>query len=122
MPVRSNTCTKLEHVFERIKDQANRCSNGVSPPLTLAGAAPLWPIFLVVIGGALAGGLLASVLAVLSIRYRVDQIIAGVAINLFVLGLTSYVSSQVFSEYRFLNNAPVFRAIAARSIGLGKSV
>ena len=40
-----------------------------------------------------------------------DQIIAGVFINLFVLGLTSYISSQVFQEYRALNNAPVFRAV-----------
>jgi simple sugar transport system permease protein len=39
-----------------------------------------------------------------------DQIIAGVVINLFVLGVTSYVSSQVFQPYRYLNNAPVFRA------------
>ncbi len=31
-------------------------------------------------------------------------------INLFVLGVTSYVSSQVFQQYRFLNNAPVFRS------------
>ena len=28
--VRSNTCTKLEHLFERIKHHANICSNGVS--------------------------------------------------------------------------------------------
>jgi hypothetical protein len=32
MTVRSNTCTKLEHVFERFKDRANICSNGVSRP------------------------------------------------------------------------------------------
>jgi simple sugar transport system permease protein len=42
----------------------------------------------------------------------VDQIIAGVAINLLVLGLTAYASSQVLTEYRFLNNAPVFRAFS----------
>jgi simple sugar transport system permease protein len=57
------------------------------------------------------GGMFGLMLAALVVTYRVDQIIAGVAINLFVLGLTSYVSSQVFSDYRFLNNAPVFRAI-----------
>jgi simple sugar transport system permease protein len=59
----------------------------------------------------LTGGLFGFILAALVVSYRVDQIIAGVAINLFVLGLTSYVSSQVFSHYRFLNNAPVFRSI-----------
>ena len=57
------------------------------------------------------GGLFGFVLAALVITYRVDQIIAGVVINLFVLGVTSYVSSQVYSEYRFLNNAPIFSPI-----------
>ncbi len=58
------------------------------------------------------GGLFGLLLAVLVVTYRVDQIIAGVAINLLVLGLTSYVSGQVLTnaDYRFLNNAPVFRA------------
>ena len=57
------------------------------------------------------GGLLGLLLAVLVVTYRVDQIIAGVAINLLVLGLTSYASSQVLTQYRTLNNAPVFQAI-----------
>jgi ABC-type uncharacterized transport system permease subunit len=57
------------------------------------------------------GGLLGLLLAVLVVTYRVDQIVAGVAINLFALGLTSYVSSQVLTQYRFLNNAPVFRPL-----------
>lgn len=56
------------------------------------------------------GGIFGFLLAMLVVTYRMDQIIAGVVINLFVLGLTSYVSSQVFAEHRFLNNAPVFRA------------
>lgn len=56
------------------------------------------------------GGIFGLLLAALVITYRVDQIIAGVVINLFVLGLTSYISSQVFSEYRWLNNADPFRA------------
>jgi len=59
----------------------------------------------------LVGGLFGFILAGLVVTYRVDQIVAGVAINLFVLGLTSYASSQVLTHYRFLNNAPVFRSI-----------
>ncbi|MFZ2101021.1 MAG: ABC transporter permease [Oricola sp.] len=58
------------------------------------------------------GGLFGFILAALVVTYRMDQIIAGVVINLFVLGVTSYVSSQVFQEYRALNNAPVFRAVS----------
>src|SRR5690606_2678929 len=59
----------------------------------------------------LVGGLFGLLLAVLVVTYRVDQIVAGVAINLLVLGLTSYASSQVLTSYRELNNAPVFQAI-----------
>lgn len=57
------------------------------------------------------GGLFGLLLALLVVTYRVDQIIAGVAINLLVLGLTSYASSQVLTQYRFLNNAPIFEAV-----------
>jgi ABC-type uncharacterized transport system permease subunit len=66
-------------------------------------------------GGLLAavivGGLFGFILGAMVIKYRADQIIAGVAINLVVLGVTSYVSSQVLTEHRYLNNAPIFRAI-----------
>ncbi len=58
------------------------------------------------------GGLMGFILGALVITYRVDQIIAGVAINLFVLGLTSYVTSQVLTQHPFLNNTPIFRGIA----------
>ncbi|MCO4848853.1 MAG: ABC transporter permease [Yoonia sp.] len=65
----------------------------------------------------LVGGLFGFILAALVVTYRMDQIIAGVVINLFVLGLTSYVSSQVFQEYRHLNNAPVFRSAKIPFLG-----
>ncbi|MAM62860.1 ABC transporter permease [Maritimibacter sp. UBA3975] len=65
----------------------------------------------------LTGGCFGLLLAALVVTYRMDQIIAGVVINLFVLGVTSYVSSQVFSEYRFLNNAPTFRAFKIPLLG-----
>ncbi|WP_227284957.1 ABC transporter permease [Boseongicola sp. H5] len=63
------------------------------------------------------GGIFGFILAALVVTYRMDQIIAGVVINLFVLGLTSYVSSQVFAEMRHLNNAPVFRAVKLPVLG-----
>lgn len=63
------------------------------------------------------GGFFGFILAALVVTYRMDQIIAGVVINLFVLGLTSYVSSQVFAEMRHLNNAPVFRSIKIPVLG-----
>ena len=57
------------------------------------------------------GGMFGLMLAALVVTFRMDQIIAGVVINLFVLGLTSYVTSQVFAEHRWMNNAEVFRKL-----------
>lgn len=63
------------------------------------------------LGGALAGALLAWVLGVLAIRYRVDQIIAGTFINIFALGMTSYLSARVLQRNLELNNPGRFRRI-----------
>ena len=60
-------------------------------------------IWVALLGAILAGGILGWVLAVLSIKYRVDQIIAGVAINIFALGLTSFMASRVLSTSQNLN-------------------
>jgi simple sugar transport system permease protein len=62
--------------------------------------------FVGIIGASLAGGVMALGLAVLAIRYRVDQIIAGVVINIFALGITSFVSSQVLVENAAELNQP----------------
>ncbi|WP_323785770.1 ABC transporter permease [Thalassovita sp.] len=69
------------------------------------------------VAAVLVGGAFGFILAALVVTYRMDQIVAGVVINLFVLGVTSYVSSQVFSELRHLNNAPVFRAVKIPLLG-----
>jgi general nucleoside transport system permease protein len=60
--------------------------------------------------GILAGALLGAFLGVLSIKYRVDQIIGGTVINIFALGLTSYLGARVLSEYPDLNQPGSFRA------------
>lgn len=52
----------------------------------------LWISILVAI---LAGGLLAALHAVLSINFGINQIVSGVVINLFALGLTGFVRSEV---------------------------
>ncbi len=56
-----------------------------------------------ILGAALAGGLLAWVLAVLAIRYRVDQIIAGTIINIFAAGITAFLASRVLVDLPKLN-------------------
>ncbi|MGH2702007.1 MAG: ABC transporter permease [Actinomycetota bacterium] len=61
--------------------------------------------------GLASGGLLGALLAVLSIRYRVDQIIGGTVINILALGLTSYLSTQVLTQYQNLNNPGRFPVV-----------
>jgi simple sugar transport system permease protein len=72
----------------------------------------IWGDWMGLIAATLTGGLLALLLAVLANRFKVDQIIIGVVINIFVLGLTSFLSSQVLVDKPELNDAPIFPAIA----------
>ena len=59
-----------------------------------------------ILAATFSGGVLALGLAVLAIRYRVDQIIAGVVINIFALGLTSYLSSEYLARQPDRFNSP----------------
>ncbi|MBI4927024.1 MAG: ABC transporter permease [Anaerolineae bacterium] len=70
--------------------------------------------------GSLVVGLLAAVAssvllalahAVLSIRYKINQIISGTVINIFSLGMTSFLSSKFLQTYQNLNNPPIFPRI-----------
>ena len=73
----------------------------------IAGSAfGLWMGTLIAVGS---GAVLGAVLAILSIKYRVDQIIAGTVINIFALGITSYLTASVLVEYLELNNPGTFR-------------
>lgn len=60
------------------------------------------------IAATLSGVLLAWVLAVMAIRYRVDQIIVGVVINIFVVGLTGFLAYRLMESSQQLNSAQVF--------------
>ncbi len=57
-----------------------------------------------VIGAMLAGGLMALVHAIVSINFKANQIISGIAINLAALGLTDYLSLQSSQGVPHLNN------------------
>lgn len=61
------------------------------------------------VAAAAIGAVFGWVLAVLSIRYLVNQIIIGVVINIFVLGLTSFLTQRVLSANPQLNSATIFR-------------
>jgi simple sugar transport system permease protein len=56
----------------------------------------------------LAGTLLGLIHAVLSITYKTDQIISGTVINIFSIGITSYISAKFLQEYQELNNPGIF--------------
>ena len=62
--------------------------------------------------GMVTGGLLGWMLAVLAIRYRVDQIVAGTVINIFALGITSYLFASFLESNQDLNNPGRFQNIA----------
>ena len=61
----------------------------------------------------LTGAVIAAIHAYLVIQYKVDQIVSGVAINIFGAGFTSYVSSR-FLEHNvdLLNNSGIFPSIS----------
>jgi len=63
------------------------------------------------LAGAAVGGLVAGLLALLSIRYRVDQIVAGTVINILALGLTSYLTDQFLQRNQELNNPGRFQNV-----------
>lgn len=54
-------------------------------------------------GAVLVGALLGWLLAWLTIKFHVDQIIAGVVVNILALGLTSLMSARILSVVQTLN-------------------
>src|SRR5512138_654272 len=60
----------------------------------------------------LTGALVAALHAVLVIRFKVDQIVSGVAINIFGSGMTSFISSRYLeSNIDLLNNSGTLKVI-----------
>jgi ABC-type uncharacterized transport system permease subunit len=56
-----------------------------------------WPSIIIgLIAAIVTGGLMALLLAVLSITYKVDQIIGGTVINILAVGLTGFLNRQMF--------------------------
>ena len=61
----------------------------------------------------LTGALVAALHAVLVIRFKVDQIVSGVAINIFGTGMTSFISSRYLeSNIDLLNNSGTMKVWA----------
>lgn len=60
------------------------------------------------VASVLISGLLGLLLGVLAIRFRVNQIIAGTAINILAIGSTSFISARFLEVYQELNSPGKF--------------
>lgn len=58
--------------------------------------------------GLASGALLAGIHAVLSIQFKVDQIISGTGINIFAAGMTNYLDLTLLEKNQSLNDAHTF--------------
>jgi ABC-type uncharacterized transport system permease subunit len=74
-----------------------------------SAAGSLW---LGLIAAVLGGAVLGALLAVLSIRFKVDQVVSGTAINIFAVGLTSYLGAAWLTENQALNASGRFGLFA----------
>lgn len=76
--------------------------------ITASASGSLW---IGLVSGILVGALFGAVLAVISIRFEVDQIVGGTFINIFALGMTSYLTARVLVKYADLNRPGTFRPV-----------
>ncbi len=74
---------------------------------TIVGS--LTNLWIGLLAAVLSGLILGAIHAVLSIRYKTDQIISGTVINIFSLGMTSFISAKFLTENLSLNNPGIFR-------------
>ena len=65
---------------------------------TIFGFEPLISLFVGVLFAMISGGLFALLHAVLSVTYKVDQIIGGTVINILAVGVTGFLNRQLFFE------------------------
>ena len=82
-----------------------------------AVASGLGALWVGLISGSLAAGLLGAVLAAFAIKYLVDQIIVGVVLNVLALGLTAYFYNRVVANSQTLNNGLTFSTMKIPVLG-----
>jgi len=76
----------------------------ISAQVSVVAATLTHSLFAGLLFGVLAGGAVAAFHALLSIRFKVDQIVSGVAINIFATGATSFISSKYLQHQSILLN------------------
>jgi ABC-type uncharacterized transport system permease subunit len=81
-------------------------------------ASAVGVLWLGLIGGSLAGGLVGAVLALFAIRWFVDQIILGVVLNLLISGITGYLYDRLLvPQANTYNSATTFSAVKIPGLG-----
>jgi ABC-type uncharacterized transport system permease subunit len=81
-------------------------------------ASTVGVLWLGLIGGSLAGGLVGLVLAAFAIRYLVDQIILGVVLNLLISGITGFLYDRLMvTNAQTYNNASTFNTVKIPGLG-----
>lgn len=71
----------------------------------------LFGLWVGMLAAIIAGGLIAFFHGILSIKYKIDQIISGTIINIFTIGLTSYIVTKILQnrEWQYLNQSGFFQ-------------
>lgn len=75
--------------------------------------ASLTNLWIGMLSGIVAGGLVAYVHGLLTIKYKVDHTISGTVINIFATGITSFLSSKFIqkTQFQYLNEPGMFPQI-----------
>jgi len=80
--------------------------------LSVIAASLSGSMFVGVLGGMFAGMIMASLHAVLSIKYRINQIVSGTGVIILSLGLTSYLHRAILEKSTELNSpGPAIQAL-----------
>ncbi len=81
----------------------------ITGALVGAMCGSLFGLWAGVLAAIIAGGIISIGHAVLSIKYKVDQIISGTIINIFTIGLTSYIVTKILQEreWQYLNESGI---------------
>ena len=70
-----------------------------------------WYLLLGLFAGMMTGGVLALFHAWLSVTFKVDQIVSGTVINIFAVGITSFLSQRFLQPIQALNSGGTFKRL-----------
>jgi len=76
----------------------------------LSDAVP-WYLIMGLLGGIAIGAILGAFHAWLSITFKVDQIVSGTVINIFAVGITSFLSQRFLQPIQALNSGGTFKIL-----------